>query len=520
MNTQCGSGGGESSDSGRTTNITIKLGNEMTAASTVAAARETSSIPPDVVFIRVTISAEDMDTMVNEYDVSGMSSITISIDVLNGPDRFITVEGIDARNNVLYRAVQLVNLEGTPLSLTLVLEKINVPPVFGGLTSVTATSTSVTLFWSPATDDVSQQAAIVYDIYISASSGGQNFSAPDFTTPAGATSHTITTGLTPGTTYYFVVRAKDAAGNRDSNTAERTGIRCWYVSRAGSDNSPGCASDQPCQTISNTLRVHAGANDAICVEAGTYNDATEDFPLALLSGMSLVCLGSNHSTIIDGTGSFGNIIQGAAGATIKGCAVIVEDTGIDDMSQPIIVSGCVIDATSFCVSTGITLSANSSVINSTIRNIQCEGSPGILITGGSPTISGNTIANNDDGIVVSNGSPGILNNTIMTNGNGIYISGGNPVINNNNTITNNSSYGVYINGGNPIINNNTISCNSNDDLFNFADYSIDAKNNRWDRIPPVKYSYPSCGAGEDICDYYGDFIDVTGAAAAPSPCLP
>lgn len=499
MNTQCGSGGG-TSDSGRTTNITINLGGAVTAASTVAAARETSSIPPDVALIRVTISAEDMETIVNEYDVSGVSSITISIDVLNGPDRLITVEGIDAQNNVLYRASQLVNLEGTPLSLTLVLEKLTVqqPPVFSGIASVIANSATVTLFWSPATDDVSSQSAIVYDIYISTTSGGQSFSAPDFTTSAGATSQTITTGLTPGTTYYFVVRAKDEAGNRDSNAVERSGIRCWYVDAVnGSDTSPDCGSGQPCKTITNTLSQRATVDDAICAEAGTYNaNNGESFPLPLSPGMSLVCLGPNHTSIIDGTGGpFGNIIEGASGATIKGCAVIVEDTGINDLGQAITVDDCVINAISGCVSTGITLSADSTVTNSTIRNIQCEGSPGILIAGGSPTISGNTITNNDDGIFVSIGSPNILNNTITTNGNGINIS-----------------------GGTPVINNNILSCNNFVDLNNnlFDTVTIDATNNRWDHTDPSV----GCATGDDICNSGTAVIDFTGNSLAPSPCGP
>ncbi|NOZ69437.1 MAG: fibronectin type III domain-containing protein, partial [Deferribacteres bacterium] len=66
--------------------------------------------------------------------------------------------------------------------------------------------------WTAATDDTTQQSNIVYLIYMSTTSGGQDFQAqPDFTTTAGATSYRVT-GLFASTTYYFVVRAKDEAG--------------------------------------------------------------------------------------------------------------------------------------------------------------------------------------------------------------------------------------------------------------------------------------------------------------------
>ena len=51
------------------------------------------------------------------------------------------------------------------------------------------------------------------------SSGEQNFSTPNYITSAGSTSYEIT-GLSSGSTYYFVVRACDEVGNIDTNTVE------------------------------------------------------------------------------------------------------------------------------------------------------------------------------------------------------------------------------------------------------------------------------------------------------------
>ena len=94
-------------------------------------------------------------------------------------------------------------------------------PLFAGATSaVQVDSDTIDVSWSAANDDFSPDSAIVYDIWVSGMSGGHNFSnPPTFTTSPGALQHSIN-GLNAGTTYYFVVRARDQNGNRDGNTVE------------------------------------------------------------------------------------------------------------------------------------------------------------------------------------------------------------------------------------------------------------------------------------------------------------
>jgi hypothetical protein len=94
-------------------------------------------------------------------------------------------------------------------------------PTFAGLTSATAASTDLTLSWSAATDNVSAAADLVYQIHQATAAGAEVFNTPTYTTAPGATSYKLT-GLAPNTTYYFVARARDAAGNVDSNTVERS----------------------------------------------------------------------------------------------------------------------------------------------------------------------------------------------------------------------------------------------------------------------------------------------------------
>jgi hypothetical protein len=106
-----------------------------------------------------------------------------------------------------------------------------IPPTFAGLKSATTCvpgpigggrTTSYHLRWDPATDNRTPSSQIVYDVYQASTAGGEDFSAPTYTTPAGATSFD-TPPLPTDKTFYFVVRARDKAGNSDSNTVERQG---------------------------------------------------------------------------------------------------------------------------------------------------------------------------------------------------------------------------------------------------------------------------------------------------------
>jgi hypothetical protein len=105
------------------------------------------------------------------------------------------------------------------------------PPVFAGLRSATTcipgptgggSTSSYHLAWDPAKDNVTPSAKIVYEIYQATKPGVENFSTPTYTTPPGAASFD-TPQLPTDNTFYFVVRARDRAGNEDSNTVEREG---------------------------------------------------------------------------------------------------------------------------------------------------------------------------------------------------------------------------------------------------------------------------------------------------------
>jgi hypothetical protein len=86
-------------------------------------------------------------------------------------------------------------------------------PSFAGVQSVVSAGTSaITLSWAAATDDVTPSAQLTYLIYQATTVNGEMFASPSYTTSPGMTTYSVT-GLQQNTRYYFVIRARDLAGN-------------------------------------------------------------------------------------------------------------------------------------------------------------------------------------------------------------------------------------------------------------------------------------------------------------------
>lgn len=95
-----------------------------------------------------------------------------------------------------------------------------VPPTFDGVKLASSEGKTVHIFWPPATDNVTDSASMLYDVYESLANPRQeNFAKPTYTSKPGASSITITEP-NAGTKYFFVVRARDSVGNRDNNSIE------------------------------------------------------------------------------------------------------------------------------------------------------------------------------------------------------------------------------------------------------------------------------------------------------------
>jgi len=401
------------------------------------------------------------------------------------------------------------------------------PPVFGGLTSARASGTTVTLSWRPASDS---GGVAGYNIYMATSSGGENFTSPLATAGANATSINIA-APSGGTTYYFVVRARDAAGNVDGNFVERQATTDIFVNAVtGNDKTGSGTAVSPFLTISKALAVSAGKPGlTINTAAGVYDAKLgEIFPLnfAGTSGRTLNCpvAGCGFSPCIGGAtitsaGSGQSAIFGGPNTTIKNCAITGDTTtaGIYHNGGNITVQNCTIDgrnATLNCVELGGTETLTGNKI------MNCRQFGVVASLNGNPAITGNVIQNNGTGIQIWNTSyPVIQSNTITTNTTGISInSTGSPVIAGN-SIYNNSAYGINLGSGNPKINGNRLYCNSGADLnIVSVSASIDATNNAWDHIPP-SYQMPTCPPGLDICNFMPTFPpSLSGATLVPAPC--
>lgn len=107
-----------------------------------------------------------------------------------------------------------------------------VPPRFAGLKRATTCmpgpigkgrESKYRLIWDAATDNVTPAREIVYDVYQASTTGGENFSTATYRSTPGATEF-ITPPLPSDEVFYFVVRARDRAGNRERNKVERPGL--------------------------------------------------------------------------------------------------------------------------------------------------------------------------------------------------------------------------------------------------------------------------------------------------------
>ncbi len=160
-------------------------------------------------------------------------SISIS-GLTNGVPYYFVVRARDGVGNEESNTIERMAIPTTPTDST--------APDFAGLESAfdSQTGGNVTLTWSAATDPDTMECnsdpsePTTYSVYASTIPGNQNFLLPNATTQ---NTQIEITGLKNGVTYYFVVRAKDAVGNEESNTVEMSAMPTTPVDDAPPDFS-------------------------------------------------------------------------------------------------------------------------------------------------------------------------------------------------------------------------------------------------------------------------------------------
>lgn len=139
----------------------------------------------------------------------------------NGVFYYSVVRARDSAGNEEANVIEKSAMPTTPVDST--------PPNFGGIQFAVDAGTggTVSLNWLTATDpdtiecNSDPSPPMNYDIFYSTTSGGQNFLSPNASTQ---NLMMDISGLTDGVVYYFVVRARDAVGNQETNTVERSGM--------------------------------------------------------------------------------------------------------------------------------------------------------------------------------------------------------------------------------------------------------------------------------------------------------
>jgi hypothetical protein len=196
-----------------------QFGGVQRAQATVANAVELSwtaavddiTAPADMVYLAYAATSAGGEDFRTPTAISAAGVTTLHVGGLTaGMPYFFVVRARDQAGNI---DMNHVERSATPFP-------DKTPPVFAGATNATATSlTTIRVTWRPASDDVTPASRILYDVYSSLSSGHESFASPTTTSAPGAFSVDVG-GLLPLTTYFFVVRARDQAGNSDANTVE------------------------------------------------------------------------------------------------------------------------------------------------------------------------------------------------------------------------------------------------------------------------------------------------------------
>ncbi len=160
------------------------------------------------------------------------------------------------------------------------------PPTFSGVVSAAPQAgneaTTIVLSWDAATDDQTPPDQIAYDVYQSATQGGEVLTGTPTTSVTGMTSATVS--MTPATLGYWVVRARDKAGNHDANMIEAS--TTTFVSFAQNLQQAWSSVCTNCHTTT-----HAGGNRPYLDPGASYVELVQ-------SGLGVVTVGDHTNSLV------------------------------------------------------------------------------------------------------------------------------------------------------------------------------------------------------------------------------
>jgi len=159
----------------------------------------------------------------SEYDFAAAPAKTVTDGAVT-----TTVSGLD--NDTYYFVVRAKTSKGKIEDEPNTVEESVVitdatAPTFDGIQAVTMGDGQAIVYWDEGTDNTGPLSYKVYYHTAPPATGGTGVAVSDPTASSGQYQfqHTIT-GLTNGTTYYFIIHALDAVSNEDDNAVEESGV--------------------------------------------------------------------------------------------------------------------------------------------------------------------------------------------------------------------------------------------------------------------------------------------------------
>lgn len=192
------------------------------------------------------------------------------------------------------------------------------PGTPSGLTATATSVSTVTLTWTPSSN------AWSYNIYRSVTSGFTP-SSSNLVAQGIAGSPYTDTGLTHGTTYYYVVQAVNGAGTSSaSNQASAATFSQaqlqYYVSPTGNDSNDGASSSTPWQTIAKVNSFKYPEGSTVSFQGG------QTFTGCLIFTSSIVTKSSMQNPFtVTSYGSGTATIQSSTSCSGKNTAAIIGD---------------------------------------------------------------------------------------------------------------------------------------------------------------------------------------------------
>lgn len=299
---------------------------------------------------------------------------------------------------------------------------MNVGPFFRGANAaITAGGERVLLTWTAAQDDEDLPSQISYEVYVSTTAGGQDFTRPLLRTGAGATRVEITGGQTSaideGQEVFFVVRARDRKGALDANQVEvscvpRPTSSVAFVTTTGSMTPALGDPSSPYGTVQAAVDALPGPGGIVIIGGGDYNELVGTTAVGAL-GSSIAIYGGFTAAAITGGANADSLLDNYGGAVTRiggaGLMPVSPQVGVVDFRN--------MERRSFIAGVRVDLDLLPSGIYAQLGNVVIEDCSFEITELLIPIEGGPTAAIVVDGFEVTDGVPALVSQSADIVGN-------------------------------------------------------------------------------------------------------